>query len=313
MAHERKPTTYLSDYWTLQDDLRFSDFRPALKNILIQAQTSLTVGIFGPWGSGKTSLLRMLKQEIEKESGDSIRTVWFTAWKYIRHEALWRAFILEVLAGLFQNPQGLNQEQEEMLRRIEESLYHPVNWQELGQWTINWWQMLKESGKGAAEIAVAFLPGAKLFKKLSEVLGGDKKADAELEKAVAAINREVRNYHREQLESMEQFESTFREALELVLGEQGRLIVFVDDLDRCLPEKAVEVLEAIKLFLEVPGTVFVLGMDQEVIEKGTPYPGKFVFAEVCADSLSFAATCRRRTETVYRISGKNGAPRGSPE
>ena len=49
---------------------------------------------------------------------------------------------------------------------------------------------------------------------------------------------------------------------------KARLIVFVDDLDRCLPEKAIEVLEAIKLFLEVPGVVFVLGMDREVVERG---------------------------------------------
>ncbi len=52
------------------------------------------------------------------------------------------------------------------------------------------------------------------------------------------------------------------------LGEEGRLVVFVDDLDRCLPEKAVEVLEAIKLFLDVPGTVFALGMDREAIRRG---------------------------------------------
>ena len=43
---------------------------------------------------------------------------------------------------------------------------------------------------------------------------------------------------------------------------------FVDDLDRCLPEKAIEVLEAIKLFLDVENCVFILGLDQEVIARG---------------------------------------------
>ncbi len=46
------------------------------------------------------------------------------------------------------------------------------------------------------------------------------------------------------------------------------LIFLVDDLDRCLPDKAVEVLEAIKLFMEVPGCVFVLALDEEVVERG---------------------------------------------
>ena len=45
-------------------------------------------------------------------------------------------------------------------------------------------------------------------------------------------------------------------------------VVLVDDLDRCLPEKAVEMLEAIKLFLDVQGCAFVLALDDEVIERG---------------------------------------------
>ncbi len=72
-------SAYLSDYWTTDDYLSFSDFRPALYNIITTAQTPLTVGVFGPWGSGKTSLLRMLKQEIDEKGLPSLRTVWFTA------------------------------------------------------------------------------------------------------------------------------------------------------------------------------------------------------------------------------------------
>ena len=57
--------------------------------------------------------------------------------------------------------------------------------------------------------------------------------------------------------------------MQTYIQEKGhRLVVFVDDLDRCLPEKAVEVLEAIKLFLDVPGCVFMLGLDDKVIARG---------------------------------------------
>ena len=52
------------------------------------------------------------------------------------------------------------------------------------------------------------------------------------------------------------------------IGGERRLFVFVDDLDRCLPEDAVAALEAIKLFLDLPGCVFVLGMDRTVVEQG---------------------------------------------
>jgi len=52
------------------------------------------------------------------------------------------------------------------------------------------------------------------------------------------------------------------------VGPKINLLFFIDDLDRCLPEKAVEMLEAIKLFLEVEGTAFVLALDDEVVERG---------------------------------------------
>ncbi len=49
---------------------------------------------------------------------------------------------------------------------------------------------------------------------------------------------------------------------------QLKIVVFIDDLDRCLPEKAIEVIEGIKTFLDIPGYIFFIGVDREVIEKG---------------------------------------------
>ena len=163
------------------------------------------------------------------------------------------------------------------LRRMQERVYHPVDWQELGKLTVDWWKLAKGGGKGALEIASAFFPGVSILKKAIDLAGDDKKAGKDFEDAASAIKRDAQKFHRDQLVFMEQFEGEFRQALKKTLGEDGRLIVFVDDLDRCLPEKAVEVIEAIKLFLEVKQTVFVLGMDVEVIVKGIEayYKGLF--------------------------------------
>lgn len=76
------PSPYLTDYWADQDRLNFEDFAPALHDILRDAQTPLTVGVFGPWGSGKTSLMRMLRNKLDAPRNPKVRTVWFTAWKY---------------------------------------------------------------------------------------------------------------------------------------------------------------------------------------------------------------------------------------
>lgn len=54
-----------------------------------------------------------------------------------------------------------------------------------------------------------------------------------------------------------------------------RIVVFIDDLDRCLPDKAVELLEAIKLFLDIEGYLFVIGVDREVVKKGISYRYRF--------------------------------------
>ena len=49
-------------------------------------------------------------------------------------------------------------------------------------------------------------------------------------------------------------------------GKARRIVVFVDDLDRCLADSALEVLESMKLFFDLPGFVFVVGLDRRVVE-----------------------------------------------
>ncbi|PMD87485.1 hypothetical protein BWI97_25760 [Siphonobacter sp. BAB-5405] len=60
----------------------------------------------------------------------------------------------------------------------------------------------------------------------------------------------------------------FRKELEELINrvKVERLVILVDDLDRCLPHTVIEILEAVKLFLFVPGTVFVIATDEAMIE-----------------------------------------------
>jgi formylglycine-generating enzyme required for sulfatase activity len=279
----------LDDRPTIEDALDFAPYRDTLVDILRNpsTRTPLTVGLFGTWGSGKTSLMRMIKARIDAAGLPAYRTAWFNAWKYDREEALWRALILQVLDALRpRKPDNTLYPEDELgdmqrslvhdLDRLEESLYRTVEWEEVGRWTLDWVKALRGTAEGAAEIALAFVPGGaplvNLAKKAAQVVAG------EGEEAIAdAFRREVKTYRREQLRSLEQFERGFQELLKRhVLSLEGRLIVFVDDLDRCLPEKTIEVLEAIKLFLDVPGCVFVLALDHEAIVEAiqTRYEGE---------------------------------------
>lgn len=274
---------YLTDDWARQDLLTFADFKPALQSLVLEANTPLTVGVYGSWGSGKTSLLHMLYEAIEAQGLPYVRAVWFTAWKYDHHPSLWRAFMLRVIDALYprqdeprnkprqERPRLLNptdpqqEKQIALLDRLETSVYQPVDWQEMGRWMVDWLQLGKAGLGLAAEVAKVFIPGAELAAKLLE---DDKQLGPNDQ---ALLKREIHAAHRHQLLEQEQFEDAFAEAIQAILtadGQAGRLIIFVDDLDRCLPEKAVQVLEAIKLFLSAPGVVFVLGMDREVIQRG---------------------------------------------
>ncbi|MEU3280572.1 KAP family P-loop NTPase fold protein [Streptomyces antibioticus] len=69
----------------------------------------------------------------------------------------------------------------------------------------------------------------------------------------------------EQYRQINRFENDFREAVEEFVGTDGRLVVFVDDLDRCTPESAMTVLESLKLFLGESRCVFVLALDLDVL------------------------------------------------
>lgn len=267
-----------NDRYAIKDQLNFTDYRKIIGGIIKNANTPLAIGVFGPWGSGKTSLLRMLEDDVCQASLAKRRSVWFTAWKYDREEALWRALILRVLDALRPRDDKdellpdkvLSEKQKEMvseLDHLEESIYRTVEWQELGKWTMDWAKALGSTTAGAAEIALTFVPGGvplvNLLKSASKTITGK-----EPDPVTEAFSREVRTFRREQLRSIEQFATTFRNLLTKYVLPDGRLIVFIDDLDRCLPEKAVEVLEAIKLFLDEPGCVFVIGMDRRVVERG---------------------------------------------
>jgi KAP family P-loop domain len=219
-----------SDRETVDDCLGFSSYVESLAEVCLEPEIApLTVGIFGSWGSGKTSLMQMLRAHIDacaaKEAGDrkpKVVTLWFNAWRYEGKEEIQSALIHSILRKLTKD-RTLLDDVKATFERLKKG--------------ANVLKLAKTIAKSAITLTPDFEGLLDSFKDESEKVA----------------------------ETMEQFEQDFESLLRSV--DVSRIIVFIDDLDRCSSEKVVEAFETIKLFLNTPETTFVIGADAPKIEQ----------------------------------------------
>jgi hypothetical protein len=101
-----KPSPLLSDHAAERDLLDFSPYSDALADVISDpaSEGPLVIGLFGTWGSGKTSLMQFVRdhprEEKSKDGKGRFRLTWFDAWKYEKEDALWRALLLRVVDSL---------------------------------------------------------------------------------------------------------------------------------------------------------------------------------------------------------------------
>lgn len=199
--------------------LGFDNYRDALINIIKGSEPRFTIGIFGGWGTGKTTLMKMMKKKLDDE-GEV--TVWFNPWQFEKEKHL----IIPLI-------QSLKLELETKYKnQVEQSI-------------------LDKIGDIAFRFALSFKP---------EINLGITKISFDAEKFI------------EKGEEKKDFASLYFELNQTLKDitkniKKDRIVIFVDDLDRCLPDRALQVLESVKLFLDSEGYVFVLGLDRNIIEK----------------------------------------------
>lgn len=237
------------DTETAEDLLGYRFHAKLLKDIVLDDNMLPTsIGIFGNWGYGKSSLMLLMQKEVDNEiakqkvAGKEWRVlqVRFNGWQYENYEST-KYSLIQVLLDSVESYLSANKDFFEKL----DGLLRRIN-------------LLKA--------------GVLLFKKYawSKIPSEIKEHLPSNEELKACIDVDNIDKFRAEFENERTslFVTSFRKLFESIIKDAQfkSVIVYIDDLDRCSGERMIECIEAIKLFLNVDHTAFVLGADERMVE-----------------------------------------------
>ena len=283
-----------NDFWTLQlEDLGMKGTGDALASQILTCRPPYAICVQGKWGSGKTSLMRYAMARL---GGEPLTTVLETSNEKTSElpsdlEVQWaergkdaEVFLRKQLKAQFLTPpRDLNAR-----IQVVPIWFNPWQHQDapipvvalLHELRQQFSFLLKFSDKALKLSQVAVESGLSMINKmidsLSALQGGPK-----LGLDTSRIRQIGEAYEQRRFETIhdaQRINLLFREAVGRLLrrekdddsfpdGKDGspvalrRLVIFIDDLDRCAESQTVRLLEAIKLYLQTPHCVFVFGMD----------------------------------------------------
>ncbi|AQR66264.1 hypothetical protein BXU06_15330 [Aquaspirillum sp. LM1] len=245
-------------------------------------EQSLVVGVFGEWGSGKSSLLHAVKQDFDNQPDEAapVVTVFFNAWRYEKEPHLIVPLLKTIQAEIKRATPTSSQENLPITGQEDTSNTHLSLFERFKEKLSKGSQLFGDAAKAFAQVAheatITFKqPGIPVEVSLKT----SPKAAVELFRSSQDKKDEKKDNsapdpsHYAKLDEYDTLYLEFeRQLRELTDSDPAlNLLFFIDDLDRCLPEKALEMLEAIKLFFDVPRCVFVLAVDDEVVERGVQH------------------------------------------
>lgn len=216
-----------------------------------------TIGVFGDWGSGKSSLLKMVDAELAADP--TITRLNFNGWLFEGYDDAKTALMGTILDAI----QERNEKDQTLLEKTRERLNALRK-------RVNLLQLASLAGRiglpaalGHPHLSVAGAGAAaahSIYKAMSDPDKNKRMTVEDIEKLLPGAQ--------DAPDDMRRSVRDFRKEFALLLQESKieTLVVFIDDLDRCLPDTIIATLEAIRLFLFVPGTVFILGADERLVE-----------------------------------------------
>ncbi|MGE0531941.1 MAG: P-loop NTPase fold protein [Hyphomonadaceae bacterium] len=251
------------DNETGQDFVNFGGVADTVAEIVVQANgRPISIGVSGAWGAGKSSMIRLVRASLEaRQKADDKRAfvfVAFNAWLYQGYDDA-RAALTEVIATTLQEEAHKRQKG---IEKVAELLRR-----------VNWLRAAKLTAGSALAMSLGLPPVGLIGEAWNlgnQVIGGNVTGET-IEKAGEVANRAreaASGLFKPPADSSPPKEiQALRQSFEDALKEIGvTLVVLIDDLDRCLPETTISTLEAIRLFLFLENTAFVIAADNDMIK-----------------------------------------------
>lgn len=213
----------------------------------------VTIGVHGDWGAGKSSVLEMI--EVGFLGNDDVLCLKFNGWRFQGFEDAKIALIEGIVTGLV--------EKRPAMTKAAGAVKDVFN-------RIDWLKVAKRAG-GLAVTAFTGIPTPDQISAIVGTLEGmfaDPGKLATKENLTSAIEGVKSMMKPAETKNVPEEVEAFRKAFDKLLKDAGikQLIVLIDDLDRCLPDTAIETLEAIRLFVFTARTAFVVAADEAMIE-----------------------------------------------
>lgn len=260
-----------NDIETTTDYLHFSVVSKTVADLIIESgENPISIGVSGSWGVGKSSMVKMIGKDLNEQLSSDNQYIFleFNAWLYQGYEDAKSALLQSVTMKLTEEmkKQGID-EDGELGKKFKKFLKR-----------INWFQV----SKLALPLLAGFIPGAASVGVIANFANAiksswnnrDKKSENSeaINTAIEGLTPELEsllNDNKEVAEPATKQIEEIRKEFEEILGQlKVKLVVLVDDLDRCLPETAISTLEAMRLLLFVKRTAFIIAADEQMIRNG---------------------------------------------
>ncbi|MED3782508.1 P-loop NTPase fold protein [Heyndrickxia sporothermodurans] len=235
------------------DMLSYEPYAELLYDISMTERVNpLTIGLLGNWGSGKSTVLNLIEEKIKAEKNPNVVTVFVNAWMFEGYDDAKTALMEVILRTLEEN--------ETVIQKVGatlKSLRDRVDWFRVGGYAIK---------KG-----IPYMLSATLGNPLPMLVDGMKslvpKDEHQAEEIITNVAKTKEFIKEQPQDNVVQNIRMFRQEFEQMMSDSklDNLIIIIDDLDRCSPERIIETLEAIRLFLAVKKTTFIIAIDEDVV------------------------------------------------